>query len=167
MLVESGSRSLVENLLPLLYTRHPEMRADVVTCYAGSPAAFQEDRGTVYSIHDYPGPDGRRRLIGELARGGYGVLGIVCSAEPILFKWKVAIAARVPAKTFVLNENGDSFWLDRGHWSAICGFVAFRADLTGAGAVRTLARLAAFPFTLLYLLLYAATVHLRRKLRTL
>ena len=32
----------------------------------------------------------------------------------------------------------------------------------GAGAVRTLARLFSFPFTLLYLLLYAAAVHVRR-----
>jgi hypothetical protein len=31
--------------------------------------------------------------------------------------------------------------------------------------VRTLARLLMFPFTLSYLLLYAATVHLRRRLR--
>ena len=44
-------------------------------------------------------------------------------------------------------------------------FALFRAGLAGAGAVRILARLAMFPFTLSYLLLYAATVHLRRKLR--
>ena len=82
-------------------------------------------------------------------------------------KWKWVLAARLPAKIFILNENGDYFWLDRGHLTTIRQFVLFRAGLTGAGAVRTLARLVSFPFTLLYLILYALTVHLRRKLRTL
>jgi len=44
-------------------------------------------------------------------------------------------------------------------------FVLLRSGLAGAGAVRTLARLFLFPFTLLYLLLYATTVHARRALR--
>lgn len=78
-------------------------------------------------------------------------------------KWKWVIAARLPAKVFVLNENGDYFWLDYSQWRVIRHFVLFRAGLSGAGAVRTLARLALFPFTILYLLLYAAAVHLRRK----
>ncbi len=77
------------------------------------------------------------------------------------------LAARLPGKVFVLNENGDYFWLDRGHLPTIRHFILFRAGLTGAGAVRTLARLVLFPFTLLYLILYAVTVHFRRKLRTL
>jgi hypothetical protein len=37
--------------------------------------------------------------------------------------------------------------------------------LAGSGAVRTLASALAFPFTLLYLLLYAAVEHARRALR--
>ena len=166
LLVESGSRCLLENLLPHLYSKNPEMRADIVTCYGGAPAALQAGRGSVYDVNDYIGADARRRLVGGLSANKYDVVGIVCSAEPILAKWKWVIAARVPAKIFVLNENGDYFWLDRGHWSNIRHFVAYRAGLTGAGAVRTLARILLFPFTLLYLLLYAATIHLRRVLRT-
>ena len=92
---------------------------------------------------------------------------MICSNEPIMTKWKWVLAARLPAKVFILNENGDYFWLDRGHLSNIRNFVLVRAGLTGSGAVRTLARLVSFPFTLLYLILYALTVHLRRKLRTL
>ena len=65
----------------------------------------------------------------------------------------------------IVNENGDYFWLDRGNWRIIRRFVLFRSGLSGAGAVRTLARLAAFPFTLTYLMLYTAWVHLRRKVR--
>ena len=80
-------------------------------------------------------------------------------------KWKWAIATRLPAKVFLVNENGDYFWLDRGHWRSIRSFVLFRAGLTGSSAVRTLARLLLFPFTLAYLLLYASTVHMRRAWR--
>ena len=72
------------------------------------------------------------------------------------------MAWKLPAKVFVLNENGDYFWLDWAHWSVIRHFILYRAGLSGAGAVRTLALVILFPFTLLYLLLYAATAHLRR-----
>ena len=41
----------------------------------------------------------------------------------------------------------------------------FRAGMTGAAAIPTLARLIFFPLSLTYLLLYAGTVHLRRRLR--
>jgi hypothetical protein len=92
-------------------------------------------------------------------------MGVVCSAEPTLFKWKCVLAARLPCKILVVNENSDCFWLDWGQWRAIFHFILFRAGLTGAEAVRTTARLLLFPFTLVYLLLYASTVHLRRALR--
>jgi hypothetical protein len=166
LLVESGSRDLYEELLGGLYDIHPNMRADLLTCYAGMPATFREDRGSIYRVNDYPDRAARGRLFAELSSNRYTIVGMICSGEPVMTKWKWATAARLPAKVFVLNENGDYFYLDRGHWPAIRHFVLFRAGLSGAGAVRTLARLALFPFTLLYLILYAATAHLRRKLRT-
>lgn len=167
LLVESGRRDLFEDLLRGLYDVHPEMQADLVTCYAGVPEHFRTDRGgAVYRVTDYRGRAGRKRLYAELTANRYAIVGIICSTEPIMTKWKWALAARVPAKVFVLNENGDYFWLDRGHLSNIRHFILFRAGLTGAGAIRTVARLLLFPFTLLYLILYAATVHLRRILRT-
>jgi hypothetical protein len=82
-------------------------------------------------------------------------------------KWKWALAAHVPAKLFVVNENGDFFWADYSNWKIIIHFLLFRAGLTGADAVPTLTRLALFPFTLAFLLLYAGVAHLRRKLRLL
>jgi len=87
---------------------------------------------------------------------------MVCSEEPVMTKWKWVLALRIPAKVFIVNENGDYFWLDRPHLGVIRRFVLLRTGLAGAGAVRTLARLFSFPFTLLYLLLYAAAVHVRR-----
>lgn len=166
LLVESGSRRLIEDLIPHLYSKNREMRADLVTCYGGAPATLAPDRGTVYDVNGYSSNEARRSLVANLSANGYSVLGIVCSAEPILAKWKWVIAARIPAKIFILNENGDIFWLDYGHWAAIRHFAAYRAGLTGAGAVRTIARVLLFPFALLYLLLYAAAIHLRRILRT-
>jgi hypothetical protein len=166
LLVESGSRALFENLLPVLYQNHAEMICDLLTCYGGVPKTFREDQGAVYRVADYPSGPARQRLYQELGSNGYSIVGIICSAEPIMTKWKWMLAARLPGKVFVLNENGDYFWLDRGHLASIRYFMLFRAGLTGSGAVRTLARVVLFPFSLLYLILYAITVHFRRILRT-
>ena len=104
-------------------------------------------------------------LYRELGKNRYALVGIVCSDEPLMTKWKWALALRVPAKVFILNENADYFWFDRHNWRAMRILALHRSGLAGAGAVRMLAQLAAFPFTLLYLLLYATIVHARRALR--
>jgi hypothetical protein len=166
LLVESGSRYIVEGVLSgLRSTYGDEIGIDLVTCFPGLPAGYDPATTRVYRVTDYRGRAGRKRLYSELDSMGYNIVGMVCSAQPIMTKWKWALALRLPAKVFVLNENGDYFWLDRAHAGVIRHFVLFRAGLAGAGAVRTLARLFLFPFTLLYLLLYAATVHSMRALR--
>ncbi|MGP0072228.1 MAG: hypothetical protein ACLPWF_09870 [Bryobacteraceae bacterium] len=167
LLIESGSRELIERLLPVLYQNHPGMTCDLVTCYAGLPKNFRENQGAVYRVTDYPAGPARQRFYQELGANRYNIVGVICSAEPIMTKWKWMLAARLPGKVFVVNENGDYFWMDYGHWSNIRYFVLFRAGLTGSGAVRTIARVVLFPFSLLYLVLYAITVHSRRILRTL
>jgi hypothetical protein len=139
------------------------VQVDLVTCYPGMPEGFSAQTTRVYRVSDYRGR--RRKLFRELVRNRYSLVGIICSAEPIMTKWKWLIALRVPAKVFALNENGDYFYFDWGHWSTIRQFVLFRAGLAGAGAVRTLGRLCLFPFSLLYLILYATAVHLRRAIR--
>ncbi|MGA2133965.1 MAG: hypothetical protein ABSH50_16860 [Bryobacteraceae bacterium] len=161
LLVESGSRHLIELALPRLRRNYGDLPIDLIACYPNSPAGIR----TAHHIADYRGPQGRRKLYRALAADRYSIMGIVCSAEPIMTKWKWALAARLPVKVFIINENADYFWLDRGHWRALRHFLLFRAGLTGTGAARTLGRLLAFPFTLLYLCLYASTVHIRRALR--
>ncbi|MFN7920398.1 MAG: hypothetical protein U0Q16_09890 [Bryobacteraceae bacterium] len=165
LLVESGSRYLVEDLLPGIYEHHSPVleHLDIVTCYAGLPKGFDESRGRVFRVGDFPGRANRAKLYALLSGRNYSICGIVCAGEPIMTKWKWVIASRVPAKLFLLNENGDYFWFDRSQWRTIRHFMLFRAGLAGAGAVRTLARLAAFPFTLAYLLLFTAMAHLRRR----
>jgi hypothetical protein len=164
ILVESGPREIFEKLLPNLYPHFPVI--DLVTCYGGAPSSFQEATGDVYFVGDYQGKEARAGLYRELQARGYGAIGIICADLPIMTKWKWALAAKVPAKLFIVNENGDFFWADYTNWRTIIHFVLFRAGLTGAEAVPTLTRLALFPFTLLFLLVYAAWVHLRRQLRS-
>jgi hypothetical protein len=165
LLVESGSRSIFDQLLPRLYSTYGEhLEIDLVTCFAGEPAGF---RGAVYRVTDYAGPAARKKLYAELAERRYPMVGIICAAEPIMTKWKWMLAARLRAKVFVVNENVDFFWLDWGHLRIIGHFALFRAGMTGASAAPTLARMLFFPVTLAYLLLYAGTVHLRRRIRLL
>lgn len=163
VLVESGPREIYEKLLPLLYPHCPSI--DLVTCFGGAPSSFQFERGQVYQVADYQGKEGRARLYAELRSRPYAGIGIICADLPIMTKWKWALAAQAPAKLFVVNENGDYFWADYSNWRIILHFLLFRAGLSGAETVPTLTRLALFPFTLTFLLIYAGTVHLRRQFR--
>jgi hypothetical protein len=166
LLVESGTRGLVEGLIGgLRQTWGDQIPIDLVTCYASLPKGFESHNTRVYRVGDYRGRAARRRLYRELAGNRYALVGIVCSGEVVMTKWKWVLASRIPAKLFVINENGDYFWFDRLHLGAIRQFVLFRSGLAGSGAVRTLVRLISFPFTLLYLLLYATSVHTLRALR--
>ena len=166
LLVESGSRHLLERLLPTLRnTWGEEIFIDLVTPYTGLPRGFRPETTRIYRVSDYRGCGLRGKLYRELRANGYGYTGIVCSAEPIMTKWKWAVAWQVPAKVFIINENADFFWFHRTHWKVLWRFVLYRSGLGDAGAARTLAGLILFPFTLLYLLLYATAVHARRALR--
>ena len=165
LLIESGSRSLLEGILPHLRTvRGPDTAIDIVTCYAGLPAGFGP--GTiVYRVTDYGSPQGRRELIRLLRSRQYSIAGMICSAEPIMTKWKWLIALGIPAKIFILNENGDYFWIHRDDFSNIRRFSLVRLGLSGAGAIRTLGRMLIFPFSVLFLLLYAFAAHAGRFVR--
>ena len=165
LLVESGSRGILERLLPpLRRSWGAGLTIDLVSCFATLPRGFPPET-RLYRVADYRGSEGRGKLYRELAANGYSHVGIVCSAEPLMTKWKWMLAARLPAKVFLINENADYFWLDRTHLDHLANFVLLRTGLAGAGAVRILARLFSFPFTFLYLLLYATSVHVRRALR--
>jgi hypothetical protein len=165
LLVESGSRNLLEKVLPVLRDAWgSEIDIDVLTCYAKLPKGFPPET-RVYRTTDYRTREARRRLFAELSENGYALTGIICSGEPIMLKWKWVVALKLRAKLFLINENGDFFWFDRGHLDLIRQTALLRTGLAGAGAVRTLARMVSFPFTLAYLLLYASVAHARRALR--
>jgi len=165
-IIESGSRHLLEALLPKFYELFGEsMQLDLITCFGGTPRAFQPERGQVFRITNYSGHEGRESLVAALKDRQYNIVGMICSDESIMTKWKWMLAFRLPGKVFLLNENGDYFWLDRGHLGILVNFVLFRLGLGGAGAVLTIGRILLFPFSLLYLLAFAGAVHLRRKVR--
>ena len=69
-----------------------------------------------------------------------------------MMKWKWMLGARVPSKLFIVNENGDHFWVDYSNWRIIKHFILFRAGLSGADAVNTIGRLLLSPFTVIFLL---------------
>ncbi len=166
LLVESGSRGLLEGQITgLRNSWGDQMPIDLVTCYSTLPKGFEAHNTRVYRVGDYRGRAARARLYKELAANRYSLMGVICSGEVVMAKWKWSLALRIPAKIFIINENGDYFWLDRAHFSQIRRFVLFRSGLAGSGAVRTLVRLITFPFALLYLLLYAASAHTMRALR--
>jgi len=166
LLVESGTRGLLEGLIQGLRQAWGEqINIDLVTCYATLPKGFEAHNTRLFRIGDYRGSAAQRRLFRELAANNYALVGILCSGEVVMAKWKWVIALGMAAKVFIINENGDYFWFDRMHLGAIRQFVLYRSGLAGSGAVRTLVRLISFPFTLLYLLLYATSAHARRVLR--
>ena len=164
LLVESGSRKVSERLLSVLNEKWREIEIDLVTCYLGEPEGFH---GRVYRVTDFRGPAERKRLYRELAARHYGLAGILCSGDPIMTKWKWVLAARLRSKIFVVNENADFFWLDRGHWRNALRMAQARTGITGTAMIPALAQWLFFPVTLAYLLLFAGIVHLRRKVRML
>lgn len=167
LLIESGSRSLVEQLIPAIYKHYgADVPIDVVTCFAGAPRGLNTHNGQVFWVTDY-GPQDRNKLLDQLLQRQYSTVGVVCSAEPIMTKWKWWLVYKIPAKVFILNENCDYFWVHLANWRIILHFALFRAGLTGAGAVHTLARLLLFPFTLGFLIAFAGWVHFKRWLRLL
>jgi hypothetical protein len=165
LLIESGSRSLLEGIVPHLRSAWgEEIPIDLLTCFAGLPAGFGPET-VVYRVTDYGSPEGRKQLVRLLRSRGYSIAGMICSSEPIMTKWKWLIAWRVPAKLFILNENGDYFWVHRENLGTVREFFLVRAGLSGAGAIRTIGRLLIFPFSVLFLLLYAFAAHSGRFVR--
>jgi hypothetical protein len=166
LLVESGSRHLLEGVIPNLQQVYGDhVRFDLCTCFPGAPTALNPTTAKIYRTTDYTGSSSRRRLFRELTANNYQVTGIICSAEPIMTKWKWMLAYQLPARVFLLNENGDYVWFDRNHADLLFAYAQLRLGFEGAGAVRTLARIVLLPFTLAYLVGYAIIVHTRRFLR--
>ena len=166
VLVESGPRRLFDGFVGDLYKIHGEdIRIDLVTCYAGLPDGYRPQQGKVFRVQDYRGWDGARQLATDCRSWGPTTLGIICAGLPVMSKWKWLLAVALRAKVFVLNENGDYFWIDYSNWKTIGHFMAFRAGMTGANSVLLPLRLVAYPFGMSMLAGYAAWMHGRRWLR--
>jgi hypothetical protein len=165
LLVESGSRHLIERLIPNLRQVYGEAtQIDLCTCFPGAPEAIGET-GKVYRTSSFSTSAARKELYRELRANGYHALGIVCSAEPIMTKWKWMLVYQTGVRTFLINENADYVWFDRLHWKGLTAYASLRLGFEDSGAVRTLVRIVLLPFSLMYLSVYALRVHALRALR--
>ncbi len=136
----------------------------MVTCYGGVPAGLLPG-SAVYRTQDHLTSAERAGLLRRVRESHATVVAIICSDERIMTRWKWWLAAKLPAKVLVVNENADYFWLDSAHVAHVRRFALTRLGLSGEVAGRTLVRAAAFPFVLAHLLTYAAITHMRRAWR--
>ncbi len=142
LLVESGSRSIVEGLIRnLRATWGDEIPIDLVTCYPTLPRGFQAHNTRLYPVTGYRGRAGRGKLYRQLAANRYGLVGMVCSDEPLMTKWKWRWRCGFPPKFSSSTKTAITSGSTAATWGPLREFVLFRAGLAGAGAVRTLARL--------------------------
>lgn len=162
LLIESGSRSVLEKLLPAIPRILGDVEIDIVTCYGGEPKYFN---GMLFNIHKYGGPSGREQLLADLSVRDYRLIGILSTGEPIMTKWKWWLGAKLSSKIFIINENADLVWCDWGNIRKMGSLALSRAGLMGTAVVPAIVRLIFLPATAAFLVAYAAAVHLRRRLR--
>lgn len=169
LLVESGPRGLAEQVIPRLRGAFgADLTIDLLTCLPTDPQGLNGAAGRpgrVWRVIDCASGGDRRRLLGRIRRERYPAAAMLCAGDRIMFRWKAAGMLLFPSKILIVNENADFFWLDRGEWRTALRFALGRGGLLEESAVRTVARVAAFPFSFAYLLAYAGWVHLSRAAR--
>jgi hypothetical protein len=173
LLIESGQRRVVEQILPYLYGEKNARRVDLLTCYSGSPSTFDANRGTVFSVHDPEARRNRRAFIRKLSGGSYDLVALLCTGSPILEKWKWTIALLTPARLILVNESAKYFGLDI--WNLrTARLMLFKrlnpfadADMGSFAetVITSLIDLLLTPFVVGYLLLTTAVIHLCRLFR--
>ncbi len=160
LLIESGSRFILNKLIPVIREKiNPKVQIDLLTCYPGAPDNLN---GRVFRVTDYATSSARRQLFAELAAQNYSVTGLICSGEPIMTKWKWTIALHIPAKVFLINEHSDFLFFDWPNRQQVLQLWKHRSGLGGTAAIGTFAGFFLLPFSLCYLLSFAAWVHLKR-----
>jgi hypothetical protein len=165
LLIESGPRDLCQRLIPRLRTAlGASVPIDVLTCLPDNPEGLGDD-AIAWRTLDAASASERWALLRTLRGERHPVVAMLCADDAIMGPWRFALLLMLRAKFLIVNENADFFWLDRGNAGTTLKFLLTRMGLRDPFAARTLARLAVFPFTLAYLLLFAARVHIRRALR--
>jgi hypothetical protein len=147
----------------------PQTPIDLLTCLPILPDSLFAAGGgqgpQVWRVTDCRDGRSRWRLLREIRSRRYPVTAVLCANSPLMASWRTAAFFLFPSKFLIVNENADFFWLDRGHCRNLLQLWMHRSGVFEESAVRAAARLAAFPFTLAFLLVYAAYVHIARGLR--
>ena len=162
LLIESGSPDVRRRALEKILKIFPSARCHLCTCRPAPPSG---EFASVYPVTDYPSVWEKLRLLISFRRKRWEVLVILCTGEPILWRWKVLATLMLPAKVLVVNENADFFWLDWGNRKALRGLLGMRWGENLDDLSRTLLRACAFPLTLLILLCTVGFLYTRRMWR--
>jgi len=165
LLVESGSRAILEKAYARMRALFPEARFDLCTCYAGEPAPGGFQR--VFRVTDAPDTLGKLKMALAMRRARPPIAALLFTGEPILGPWKLLLALLLPSKLLVVNENGDFFWLDWSNRATMSQFLAARAGVDGSEVFRIACRVLLFPFIVLFLAVNTLVAYLGRWMRLL
>ena len=164
LLIESGSQDIFRRGLESIRRSFPEARLHLLTCWPDPPPG---PLASLYRVRDYATRRDKLRLLHSLRKQPSDVLAILCSKESVMYSWKMLALLVVPAKTLIINENGDFFWFDWQNRSKLRQFMQSRWVIIRKEFFLTMLRALAFPFTVLFLLATAARLYARRWLRML
>lgn len=159
LLIESGSPEVALQALEGIRKIFPRARYHLCTCQAEAPPASFTD---IFRATDYPTTWKKLGLLFSFCRRGWNVLVILCTGEPILWRWKMLAVLMLPAKVLVVNENADFFWLDWGNLRTLRSLAGIRWGVNLEEFFYTVLRGLIFPLTFLFLLATAGLLYLRR-----
>ena len=159
LLIESGSPEVARRALGRIRALFPNARYHLLTCWPDTPASPYRN---VFRAADYPTGWEKLRLLLSLARRKWRVLAILCTGEPVLWRWKMLALALFPSKVLIVNENADFFWVDWAHRRHVRQFLAIRWGVNRDEITATALRALVFPLTLLFLILTALYLYARR-----
>ena len=165
LLVESGSRSVMEKAYARMTPIFSQARFELCTCFPGVPAPGGFER--VYRVTEATDAASKWNMLLAMRRSRPPVAALLFTTDPILFRWKLLLMLLLPSKLLVVNENADFFWLDWSNRDLIRRFLGARLDVEGAELLRAAFRLLLFPFAFTFLACYALFAYLGRWLRLL
>lgn len=164
LLIESGSPAVARRAIERIRSIFPSARYHLCTCH---PLPSQTPFTTVYQANEYPTGWQKLKLVLSFCRRGWSVLVILCTGEPILWRWKMLALFLMPAKVLVVNEHSDFFWLDWGNRRTLRALAGIRWGVNLEDIFFTMLRALVFPLTFLFLLASVVFLYLRRARRLL
>src|SRR5262245_52795247 len=108
LLVESGSRLVLERAAAGMQRAFPQARLGLCTCFPGLPTPAP---ARVWRVTDARSVGAKLGMAWHMARSRPPVAALLFSGEPIMFNWKILLLFLLPSKIIIVNENGDFFWL--------------------------------------------------------